>query len=195
MFLNVLFEDIQSNLNHCYFSLSLSDWGYPDILGCRDKSGVVKKMDNNSSCGSQYSYLQSEYDVTWTWFKCKQTGKCIHNTTRCDLHPHPDCIYENEKKEMVAEDEEGCLEEYKRKGLLPRSANFKCQSPHHNSNSSAVFATWYNNTSYVPNALILDEGIMVQILATRCNGQAECWNAIDEDRCGFNISITASIGK
>ena len=86
-------------------------------------------MDNNSSCGSQYSYRRSDYDVTWTWFMCKQTGKCIHNTTRCDMHPHPDCLYENEDGEMVAEDEEGCLEEYKRKGLVAKSANFQCQSP------------------------------------------------------------------
>ena len=103
-------------------------------MGCPDKSGVVKDMDNNSSCGSQYSYRRSDYDVTWTWFMCKQTGKCIHNTTRCDMHPHPDCLYENEDGEMVAEDEVGCLEEYKKKGLVARSANFKCQSPIHNSN-------------------------------------------------------------
>ena len=44
---------------------------------------------------------------------------------RCDLRPHPKCIYENDKGEMIAEDEEGCIEEgkYKSKGLIPQSAN------------------------------------------------------------------------
>ena len=41
---------------------------------------------------------------------------------RCDLRPHPKCIYENEG-DMIAEDEEGCEEEYKIKGLIPQSAN------------------------------------------------------------------------
>ena len=87
---------------------------------CPDKSGVFKDLDNNSSCGSQYRYG----DVKWTWFKCQKNGKCIHNNTRCDMHPNPECVYENEHGELVAEDEEGCLEEYKRKGLVSRSANF-----------------------------------------------------------------------
>ena len=79
-------------------------------------------------------------DVTWTWFMCKNNGKCIDNATRCDLHPNPACIYYNDAtSEMVAEDEEGCLDEYKRKGLVARSANFKCQSPDHNSMSLAFY--------------------------------------------------------
>ena len=42
---------------------------------------------------------------------------------RCDLRPHPKCIYKNDKGEMLAEDEEGCEEEYKIKGLIDPSAN------------------------------------------------------------------------
>ena len=42
---------------------------------------------------------------------------------RCDLRPHPECIYKNGKGDMVAEDEEGCTEKYKIKGLIPESAN------------------------------------------------------------------------
>ena len=42
---------------------------------------------------------------------------------RCDLRPHPKCIYENDKGDMLAEDEEGCEEEYKIKGLIDPSAN------------------------------------------------------------------------
>ena len=99
------------------------------------------------------------------------------------MHPHPDCLYENEDGEMVAEDEEGCMEEYKRKGLVTRSANFKCQSPIHNCNSPAI------------SRIGLKYGIKIDILGTRCNGLDECWNSIDEDNCGFDTSITATIGK
>ena len=42
---------------------------------------------------------------------------------RCDLRPHPKCIYKNDIGDMLAEDEEGCEEEYKNNSLIPRSAN------------------------------------------------------------------------
>ena len=44
---------------------------------------------------------------------------------RCDLRPHPKCIYKNDKGDMLAEDEEGCEEEYKKKGLIPQSATVR----------------------------------------------------------------------
>ena len=67
--------------------------------------------------------------VTWQWFRCEVNKKCIHSQSRCDLHPHPACVYNNtETGKMVAEDEEGCLNpdykySYKAKGLIEPSAN------------------------------------------------------------------------
>ena len=49
------------------------------------------------------------YDVTWDWFPCHQKKKCIHSRNRCNLHPHPECIYKKKGK-MIGEDEEGCLQ-------------------------------------------------------------------------------------
>ena len=77
--------------------------------------------------------------VGWTWFYCKETQRCIHNSHRCNLHPHPDCIYEKDSM-RVAEDEEGCFSEYKRKGLIEDSANLVCQSQFHNHQSEPVLS-------------------------------------------------------
>ena len=77
--------------------------------------------------------------VTWRWFHCKMTQRCIHNSHRCNLHPHPDCIYEKDGV-RVAEDEEGCFTEYKRKGLIQKSANFVCQSRAHNQQSEPILS-------------------------------------------------------
>ena len=101
----------------------------------------------NPQCGKTYhnplvdDQTQGEgVPVNWTWFHCKATQRCIHNSQRCNLHPHPDCIYEKYGV-RVAEDEEGCFTEYKRKGLLQDSANFICQSPFHNKHSKPVLST------------------------------------------------------
>ena len=76
-----------------------------------------------------------------TWFPCTKRKKCVHEKSRCDLHPHKDCIYNNTQGQMVAEDEENCLQAYKEKSLIPQTANFECISPIHNSNSSAILST------------------------------------------------------
>mgnify|MGYP001249631330 CR=1 FL=1 len=35
--------------------------------------------------------------VTWEWFHCNKTATpvCIHKKIRCDMHPHPDCMYKD----------------------------------------------------------------------------------------------------
>ena len=108
-------------------------------------------------------YLQT-VPVTWLWFKCEVNQKCIHPKSRCDLHPHPACVYNNtetgknktETGEMVAEDEEGCLKEgkegkYFSNSLIDTSANLECESPIHNNNSTAIaiHSTFFNWTKFV----------------------------------------------
>ena len=156
------------------------------------------EIGNNSFCGNQYSNLWGrDIAVSWTWFLCKRNGQCIHNNTRCDMHPHPSCVYVNENGESVAEDEEGCLEEYKRKGLVAASATLECVSPLHNNDSSSVKANIWNETQYrdIPDETALGSGIMVRILSTRCNGVPECWGDVDELNCGFSTYITLVFGK
>ena len=154
---------------------------------------------SNGTCGgSNYTYIfdyekRTSY-VDWSWFRCNETKRCIHQDSRCDLRPHPDCVYENDD---VAEDEVGCFEEYKRKGLVPRSANYVCQSQDHNINSSAIYGPFWSGTSRSVNntALLLRSGIIVQTLATRCDGLEECFNGEDEKGCGFDTLQVAWIGE
>ena len=115
--------------------------------------------------------------VTWLWFKCVVNQKCIHSNSRCDLHPHPACVYNNsETGKMVAEDEEGCLKEYKANSLIETIANLKCVSAIHNEDST--------------NA----KGTPVIIQAVKCDGISECWRGVDED-CGFSTSETMIVGN
>ena len=103
---------------------------------------------------------------------------------------------------MVAEDEEGCAEEYKQKGLIEKSANFECDSPIYNSDSAAILSVVYNWTirksyrreRYQPNIPVLVKGVTVQIQATKCNSISECWKGADED-CGFSTAQTFIIGN
>ena len=137
-------------------SVFLSAWGAYNKNGCPDRSDIVVGMDENFECGEKYGWLEyrrkvsekgirlpefietTEYvDVKWKWFKCINKRKCIHPNSRCDLHPHPDCIYEK-NGHFVAEDEEDCLDEYKSKGLVTKSANFECTSAVHNSDTIAI---------------------------------------------------------
>ena len=85
------------------------------------------------------------------------------------------------------------------KGLVPKSANFKCQSIMHNENSPATLAPIYkgrgihnHNFKPEPNITIIDEGVIVWTLATRCDGIMECFGGKDESGCGDNnpYSIT-----
>ena len=163
----------------------------------RDLPNAEDKL--NRQIGAKY------WNVTWNWFTCQKNRKCIHSNSRCDLHPNPECIYENEDGQMVAEDEEGCLEEYKSKGLITKSGNFECQSAIHNSDSPAIKATKVrkltncDTTRYCittwRNVTVINKGTIVKIMATRCDGIPECFNAIDEENCGFSTFENIFTGK
>ena len=47
---------------------------------------------------------------------------------------------------------------------------------------------------YAYDIPVINNGTVVQIQSTRCNGIKECWNDIDELECGFNTSDTILIG-
>ena len=111
------------------------------------------------------------------------------------MHPNPECIYEKDGVTM-SEDEEDCFEEYKLKGLIKRSSAFKCSSPDHNKMSPAILSTVFNSTiGYVHNFTVIPNGVVVQILGTRCDGKIECWNGEDESMCGFNTFLTFGAGN
>ena len=137
------------------FLTFLSDWKYFDI-GCPDHSSVVTKMvkndtSNHSSCTSK-EYIQSNgipTSISWQWFPCQKTQNCIHPSNRCNQHPHPNCIYRNEKGQLIAEDEENCLDDYISKGLVDKTANFRCQSATHNSKSPPVVSTVFNDSRFM----------------------------------------------
>ena len=104
---------------------------------------------------------------------------------------------QNDQVEMIAEDEENCLEEYKKKSLIPQTANFQCISPIHNSNSSAILSTVANYTisghnDY--NVTVIDFGTMVRMWGTRCDGNIDCWKSIDETDCGWSTFQTVFVG-
>jgi hypothetical protein len=150
--------------------------------------------------------------VDWKWFRCEVNKKCIHPKSRCDLHPHPACVYNNtetgkNKTEMVAEDEEGCLKEYKVNGLIETSANLECDSPVHNNDTAAIVinstlfnwtkydATKKRSTSYKNNVIVIEAGTTVQIQAVKCNGISECWKGVDDSDCGFSTFETMIFGN
>ena len=71
--------------------------------------------------------------------------------------------------------------------MVPKSANLKCQSIAHNEKSPATLATIYRGRdTYDHNIKIIDEGVVVMTLATRCDGIVECFGREDENGCGNN---------
>ena len=130
-------------------SVSLPVWGHPDDkYGCPDNSDKVKKPNletPDDPCGGD-TYKCEGCDrpvpVTWDWFHCAKSEKCIHISGRCDKIPHHECTFKNEKGETIAEDENGC--DYISKGLTSNSATYQCQSRSHNEKSDAVLSTVYN---------------------------------------------------
>ena len=136
-----------------------------------------------------------EAPKSWRWFECRNNKKCIHIDSRCDLHPHPECIYEKDGI-MVAEDEEGCIDEYKRKGLVAKTANFICSSPDHNIVSPSVISNIYDDNHVKYNVTVIPSGTTVPIVVVRCDGIDNCWDGIDEKSfCGFTSFQTVGIGK
>ena len=117
---------------------------------------------------------------------------------------------------MVAEDEEGCFEEYKNTNLVASSVNVICQSLDHNEMSPAAVSQtvhrWYRpeetcgftrgcyqgggmqgESQY--NVTLIPAGTIVQTLATRCDNTIECWDAKDEKGCNQNPLDTFVIGN
>ena len=161
---------------------------------------IDQSEDSSSppSCGDIYIEPDGvfKHSVTWQWFACERSQTCIHIDNRCDLHPHPDCLYEDDGV-WVAEDEEDCIDEYKRKNLIQRTATLKCSSAIHNSETPPIKANVFNPTTeeIVEDATILAAGITVQIMATICDGTPECFNGVDELFCGFTKTQTILISK
>ena len=85
---------------------------------------------------------------------------CFHKMNRCNLYAQCDLA----KGSDVTEDELDCDEQYKKKGLVPKKATFRCQSLHHNEES--VRAN-------------LSRGV-VYIRAVLQDNNTECWNGEDE---------------
>ena len=186
---------------------SFTAWGYPADSHanftnptCDDNSDKVMNstMSPDKPCdGSNYFVntlgIYVEAPTSWDWFHCRNTKKCIHIDSRCDLHPHSECIYEKDGT-LMAEDEEGCFDEYKRKGLVVKTANVICSSPDHNIMSPAVISDTYDGI-YLENVTVIPRGTIVQIPGLRCDGIYNCWDRVDEEFCGFNIFQTVGIGK
>ena len=188
-------------------SFFLTAWSYPsntwgNYPTCDDNSDKVmnstKSLDKPCN-GSNYFYQGHTFEAPtdWTWFHCRNNDKCIHIDSRCDMHPNYECIYDRDGI-MVAEDEEECFDEYKRKGLIGKTANVICSSQDHNIESPAVildiyYESFYKKTIY--NVTVIPRGTTVQILGVRCDGISNCWNGIDEDFCGFTSFETVGIGK
>ena len=180
---------------------SLLVWGESTEDGCGmygDNSDISVKLQSEDSssppsCGNIYFDRSGlDYSVTWQWFVCEKSQTCIHIDNRCDLHPHPDCLYKG-----IAEDEEDCIDEYKRKNLIQKSANFKCPSAIHNSKTSPIKANVFDWTieDVIEDVTIVAAGITVTITATICDGIPECFNKLDELFCGFTKTKTILIGK
>ena len=85
---------------------------------------------------------------------------CFKNSQRCNLHAECDPAEGSD----TAADELDCDKEYREKGLIPKQATYRCQSPVHNEESVR------NNKSL---------GV-VWIRAALNDGNPECWKGEDE---------------
>ena len=77
---------------------------------------------------------------------------------------------------------------------MAKSANMECISPIHNRKTSAIKT--HQNVLFNPlePEKIIDEGTIVRIQGTRCDGKVDCWNGVDEEDCGFSTFKTLFIG-
>ena len=92
--------------------------------------------------------------------KVDRAETCFKIINKCDLYAQCDPVEGSD----VAEDEVGCDEEYRKKGLVPKKATFRCQSLHHNEDS--VRANLSRGVVYI-RAVLQDDN-------------TECWNGKDE---------------
>ena len=79
----------------------------------------------------------------------------------------------------------------------PTYFKFECHSPLHNADSANVTAhvlvNW--NPREYQNLIVIPQGVIVSILGTRCDGIPDCWNKVDEYKCGYSQLITFLIGN
>ena len=166
---------------------------------------VKTNASSHPSCISK-EYITSNgipANISWQWFPCYKRQNCIHPTNRCDQHPHPDCIYRNEIGQLIAEDEENCIDDYISKGLVDKTANLRCQSAMHNSKSPPVRSTIFNEAKdcsaggchYEQDQVVINKGTLVYTKATKCNNVLECMDGQDENGCNNTILDTIFIGN
>ena len=160
---------------------------------------VKTNASSHPSCTSK-KYIQSNgksSNISWQQFPCYKTENCIHPINRCDQHPHPDCIYRNDEGQLIAEDEENCMDDYISKGLVEKTANLRCQSATHNSKSPPVMSTVFNYSSakYEYGKVVINKSTIVYTKATKCNNVLECMDGQDENGCNNTILDTIFIGN
>ena len=85
---------------------------------------------------------------------------CFNKVNKCNIYAQCDPVEGSD----IAEDELGCDDEYREKGLIPKLATYRCQSPHHNDDSVR------NNKSL---------GV-VRMKSVPHDGNLECWNGVRE---------------
>ena len=137
------------------------DGGFDYLRCCIDGSNSFPPLETCTTMTCTVNY------TTWGWnttlgdyYQVEHSEvKCLSELSVCDTHPQ--CL--------EGEDEENCEEEYKRKGFAKDTATFKCQSPHHNDDSSTP---------------------TVFIWAVRCDGVSECWRGVDEVDCQTRMEVT-----
>merc|ERR1719458_558669 len=138
----------------------------PHIVGVRKEEWAnFYKSDNyvkDNTTNRMTAAVTKETCKANDGFVCKVGGEetCFKKINRCDLYAQCD----PREGSDVAEDELDCDEQYKKKGLVPKKANFRCQSLHHNEDS--VKAN-------------LSRGV-VYIRAVLQDNNTECWNEEDE---------------
>ena len=96
---------------------------------------------------------------------------CLHESQVCNKFAQ--CDPNPAKDPLTAEDEHRCDEIYSKKQIIPHDATYRCQSPHHNEETTK------NETIGV-----------VWIRAVLYDGNAECWRGEDEKNLQTDFVIS-----